>query len=136
MDVIYMICGHLKLKNFVTTFPIKKDFDGDKWECKDYFSTVEVLSEMDWNKSIGREELSELLWDYQNDDLRHAYVEYTNFMSDIYKSQTGKGLMEIFCEDNGISTYSINEETGIIKNNQTGEINKMNKLPSYLQVVK
>lgn len=136
MDAIYMICGHLKLKNFVTTFPIKKDFDGDKWECKDYFSTMEVLSGMDWDKPIGEKRLKELLYDYQNDDLRHAYIEYTCAMSAIYRSQTGKGIMETWCEDNGIDTYTKIEGKNIMKNNQTGEIVKLGKKSSHLQILK
>ena len=136
IDAVFIMCGHLKLKNFVTTFPISKEYDGAKWECKDYFYTMEVLSGMDWDKPIGREELSELLWDYQNDDLRHAYIEYTCAMSAIFRSQTGKGIAEKWCEDNGIGTYSINKETGIMKNNQTGEIAKLGKKTSHLKILK
>lgn len=136
IDFIFMICGHLKLKNFVTTFPIEKDFDGAKWECKDYFSTMEVLSGMDWNKPIGEKGLKELLYDYQNDDLRHAYIEYTCAMSAIYRSQTGKGIMETWCEDNGISTYTKIEGKNVMKNNQTGELIKLGKKPSHLQILK
>lgn len=136
IDAIFMVCGHLTLRNFITTFPIKKDYNGEKWEVKDYFYTMEVLSEMDWDKPIGREQISELLWDYQNDDLRHAYIEYMGATSDIYRSQTGKGIMEQFCEENGIGTYTINQDLGIIRNNQTGEINKLSKKSSHLKIVK
>lgn len=135
MDAIFTVMGHIKLKNLITTFPIKKDYDGDKWECKDYFYTMDVLSKMDMDKPIGRDAMSELLWDYQNDDLRHAYVEFTCAMSAIYRSQTGKGIVEKFCEDNGIGTYSINKETGVIRDNQTGHTTKL-KRKSQLQIVK
>lgn len=136
IDAVFIMCGHLKLKNFVTTFPISKEYDGAKWECKDYFYTMEVLSGMDWDKSIGREKLSELLWDYQNDDLHDAYVEYTCAMSAIYRSQTGKGIMETWCEDNGIDTYTKIEGKNVMKNNQTGELVKLGKKPSHLQILK
>lgn len=135
IDSIFTILGCLTLKNFVTTFPIDKTYDGAKWECKDYFSTMEVLSKMDWDKPIGRNELSELLWDYDNEDLRNAYVEFTTAMSAIYRAQTGKGIMERFCEDHGIPTYSVDRETGIMKNNQTGDILKP-KTVSHLHIVK
>lgn len=135
IDGIFTILGCLTLKNFVTTFPIDKTYDGAKWECKDYFSTMEVLSKMDWDKPIGRDELSELLWDYDNEDLRNAYVEFTTAMSTIYRAQTGKGIAEKFCEDHGISTYTEDRETGIMKNNQTGDIMKPKKV-SHLHIVK
>ena len=135
IDGIFTVLGCLTLRNFVTTFPIEKYYKGNKWECKDYFSTMEVLSAMDWNKQIGRDELSELIWDYYNADLRHAYIEYTNAMSAIYKAQTGKGIMEKFLEDRGVPVYTMDKDSGIMKNNQTGDIVKMKKA-SHIQVVK
>ena len=135
IDAIFTIIGYIKLKNLVVTFPITKNFDGAKWECKDYFYTMDVLSKMDLDKPIGRDNIADLLWDYENDDLRHAYVEFTCAMSAIYRSQTGKGLAEKFCEDNGIPTYTINKETGVVMNNQTGQTMKLKK-KSNLQIVK
>lgn len=135
IDGIFTILGCLTLRNFVTTFPIEKSYNGAKWEEKDYFSTMEVLKNMDWDKPIGRDELSELLWDYYNADLRHAYIEFTTAMSAIYKAQTGKGIMERFCEDHGIDTYTMNKESGIMINNQTGDIMKPKKV-SHIQIVK
>lgn len=135
IDSIFTILGCLTLRNFVTTFPIDKIYDGEKWEEKDYFYTMEILSAMDWDKAITRDELSELLWDYYNADLRHAYMEYTSAMSAIYKAQTGKGIMEKFFEDRGVPVYTMDKETGIMKNNQTGDIVKTQKV-SHIQVVK
>lgn len=135
IDSIFGVLSCLTLRNFVTTFLIEKYYKGDKWDCKDYFYTMEVLKDMDWDKPIGRDELSELLWDYMNVDLRHAYIEFTTAMSAIYRAQTGKGLAEQFFEERGVSTYTINRETGIMKNNQTGDIMKPKKT-SHIQIVK
>lgn len=135
IDAIFTVCGCLTLRNFVITFPIDKTYDGDKWECKDYFYTMDVLSKMDWDKPIGRDKLSELLWDYENADLRHAYVEFTTAMSAIYRAQTGKGIAETWCDNMGIPTFTEDKETGIIKNNRTGDIMKTKKV-SHIQIVK
>lgn len=135
IDSVFTILGCLTLRNFVNTFPIDKSYDGAKWQEKDYFYTMDVLSKMDWDKPIGRDKLSELLWDYMNADLRHAYIEFTTAMSAIYRSQTGKGIMEQWCEDHGIATYTMDKETGIMINNQTGDIMKP-KSVSHLQIVK
>lgn len=135
IDAIFTVIGYIKLKNLVITFPITKDFDGNKWGCKDYFYTMDVLSKMDWDKPIGRDKVYDLLWDYENDDLREVCVEFTCAMSAIYRSQTGKGIAEQWCDDMGIPTYTINNETGVIMDNQTGEIMKIKKR-SNLQIVK
>lgn len=135
IDDIFTILGCLTLRNFVVTFPIEKYYKGEKWEEKDYFSTIEVLSKMNWDKPIGRDELSELLWDYYNADLRHAYMEYTSAMSAIYKAQTGRGIAETWCDNMGIPTFTEDKETGIMKNNRTGDIMKSKKV-SHIQIVK
>ena len=135
IDAIFTIMGYIKLKNLVITFPVTKDFDGHKWECKDYFYTMDVLSNMDWDKPVGRDNISELLWDYQNDDLREAYVEFMCATSAIYRLRTDKSIAEQFCDDIGIPTYTINKETGVVMDNQTGQTTRL-KSRSNLQIVK
>lgn len=134
IDAIFTVCGYLTLRNFVTTFPIEKYYKGAKWECKDYFYTMEVLKKMDWDRTIGRDKLSELLWDYENEELRHAYIEFTTAASAIFRAQTGKGIAEKFFEERGVPTYSVDRETGIMRNNQTGDIMKPKRM-SHIQVV-
>ncbi len=60
---------------------------------------------------------------------------FTTAMSAIYRAQTGKGIAEQFCEDMGIPTYTVDKETGIMKNYQTGDIMKLKKA-SHLHIVK
>lgn len=135
IDALFSVMGCIKLKNFVTIFPITKEYDGEKWQSKDYFYTIDVLSKMDWDKPIGRDNMYDLLWDYQNDDLREVCVEFTCAMSAIYRSQTGKGITEEWCDEIGIPTYSIDNTNGIMRDNQTGKVTKIKK-KSHIQVVK
>lgn len=135
IDSVLTVLSSLTLRNFVITFPIKKDFDGHKWESKDYFYTMDVLSKMDWNKPIGRDKIFDFLWDYVNEDLQEACIEYMCTMSAIYRSQTGRGIAEQWLSDKGVPSYTIDEDTGIMKNNQTGEIAKIKK-SSHIQIVK
>ena len=135
IDAIFTIMGYIKLKNFVNIFPITKEYDGHKWECKDYFSTMNVLSKMDWDKPIGRDNIADLLWDYQNYDLEDVYIEFMCAMSAIHRSQTGKGIMDKFCDDNVVPTYTFNQAAGVIKNNQTGQTTRFKK-KSHIQIVK
>lgn len=114
---IIMVCGCLTLHNFVNTFPITKDYDGEMYGNKDYFYTMKILYEMDWDKPIGKERISKLLWDYENNDLQMAYFEYMDVMSDIHKFQTGKGIAEEWCDKMDIPTYTVNEDRGYIRDN-------------------
>ena len=134
IDGIFGVLGCLTLRNFVTTFLIEKYYKGAKWEEKDYFYTMKVLKDMDWDKPIGRDKLSELLWDYENEELRHAYIEFTTAASAIFRAQTGKGIAETWCDNMGVPTYTEDKETGIMKNNRTGDIMKPKKV-SHIQIV-
>lgn len=64
-------------------------------------------------------------------------ADYFNLvnMSKLCQSQTGKSIAEQWCDDMGIGTYTVDKESGIIKDNQTGNITKSKK-NSHLHIVK
>lgn len=136
IDVLFGIIGRIKLKNLIKIFPIDKTYDGDKWGYKDYFFTMDVLKEKGLDSAVGRDGVFDLMWDYENRDLREFTVFYMSCMSAMYKQQTGVGIAEKFCEDNGIGTYTIDRENGLLIDNQSGEIAKMSNKPSFMQIVK
>ena len=136
IDVLFGIIGRIKLKNLIKIFPIDKEYDGDKWDCKDYFFTMDVLKEKGLDNVIGRDGVFDLLWDYENRELRELTVFYMSCMSAMYQCQTGVTFMDKFCEDNNIDSYSVDRENGIIVNNQTGKFAKLSNKPSFMQIVK
>lgn len=136
IDVLFGIIGRIKLKNLIKIFPIDKTYDGDKWGCKDYFFTMDVLKEKGLDNAVGRDGVFDLMWDYENRDLREFTVFYMSCVSAMYKQQTGVGMAEKFCEDNGIGTYTIDKENGLLIDNQSGEIAKLSNKPSFMQIVK
>lgn len=136
IDVLYSIIGRIKLKNLIKILPIDKDYDGDKWGCKDYFFTIDVLKEKGLKNAVGSDSVLDLMWDYMNNDLREFTVFYMSCMSAMYKQQTGVGIVGKFCEDNVIGTYTMDRENGMLIDNQTGEIVKVSNKPSFMQIVK
>lgn len=136
IDVLFGIIGRIKLKNLIKIFPIDKTYDGDKWGCKDYFFTMDVLREKGLDNAVGRDNVFDLMWDYENRELRKLTVFYMSCMSAMYQRQTGVSFMDKFCEDNNIDSYSVDRENGIIVNNQTGKIAKLSNKPSFMQIVK
>lgn len=137
IDRVYNFIGFLTIRDLVTMFPIRKDYDGEKYQCKDYFYTVEALSKMDWDKPIGRDNVFNLMWDYQNEDLYRITIEYMIAISDLHRKQTGMGLADEFAEMFDIPSYSINKDAGLIQDNQTGEIIKMDeKKLSHIKMIK
>ena len=136
VDALFDIIGRIKLKNLIKIFPIEKNYDGNKWECKDYFFTMEILREKGLDSAVGRDGVFSLMWGYMNDNLKDVLMFYIGCVSAMYKRQTGVSFAEKFCDDNGIGTYTMDRENGLLIDNQSGEIAKMSKKPSFMQIVK
>lgn len=136
LECVKMLMGQLTPRELMSMFPIRKEYDGEKWGCKDYFYTIERLKDFDLDAPLGDKGLEDFLWCYWNDDLFAFDAVAFSIISNMYKAQTGEGILEKWCEDQGIGTYTINQEKGIIQDNQTGEIHKLSKKPSHLKIVK
>ncbi|MGM0124893.1 hypothetical protein IGI37_002287 [Enterococcus sp. AZ194] len=90
-------------RQFMEWFRIKKDFDGKRWECKDYFSTMEALQEVDIDKPI--KEPFEFLWDYWNRDTSRFLINYMSAISNLRKLDTGIGIVEEYFQNEGLTFY-------------------------------
>lgn len=132
---IFTVMSGLNPRNFMMTFPVSKEFDGEKWCSKDYFTTMNEINKLDIDKPIGVKNMENLLWDYQNDLISGYYAEFLCTASAMRRAQGGKGIMEEWCEEMNIPTYTINKKDGYILNNQTGSISKF-KQHGNLKVVK
>lgn len=85
-------------------FPIDKEYDGERWQSKDYFYTLQVLRNHGLHTPIG-EQVTELLWDYMSHHMRFFMVVLMGAASDLKREQTGTGIMEDWCREQGIPTY-------------------------------
>ena len=88
MDAI----GMLTPGDLQQAFPITKKYNGNKYEEKDYFYTVDVLNRMNPKGLIGdANDAACLLWDYQNMDLEFFLVRWMHVTDDlsIYCSEDG-----------------------------------------------
>lgn len=98
----------------ITIFPIRKTYDGAKYEMKDYFTTMEALQAHGLHEPIRSSEIaSSLLWDYMNHTVMMYQVHWMSAISEIHAMDTGKGLMEQFFEEQGLPVYrQYTEEDG------------------------
>jgi hypothetical protein len=128
----------LTFNEVINIFPIRKDFDGERFECKDYYSTIEYLNKFDLNEPIG-EEVNDFFWNYYNSILM-AYSAKELILFDMYRMLEGKeSFMTEWARKMGVDTYSINEEAGYIYNNTTGKTKpykKPKKKNKYIRIIK
>jgi len=138
-DTIMSMMADLTPKEFMNLFPVTKEYNGHKWGIKDYFSTMEYIRELNPDEPIG-EEIDDFLWDYMNHEINVFLVNLLCFASDLRRFDTGKGILEEFCEQNGIPTYTLHKDSAgkeYLIDNQTGKITRVRKArPRYLKVVK
>lgn len=127
---------------FMTIFPPKKTYDGEKYGMKDYFTTMAALNEHGLNKPIGTEEaVLNLIWDYMNTSVMRYHVKTMSIMSNLSRAETGQGLMERFIEDQGLDIPLYNAYTDhkgktflLGKNGKPIPVRK--NTPSYLKLAK
>jgi hypothetical protein len=128
----------LTFNEIINMFPIKKDFDGKKFESKDYFSTIEYLKQFNLDEKIG-EEVNEFFWNYYNNILI-GYSVKELMLYDMYRIIDGKeSFMAEWARMVGVDTYKINEKQGYIYNTTTGKTKpykKYKKRNKYIKIVK
>lgn len=139
ISTIKAIASGLTPREFQTIFPITKEFDGEKYQWKDYFYTRKFIEEFGEDRLIS-DEISDFLWEYMNSDTRTFVVQLMSVMSDIRRLEGGKSLGQEFADELGITTYTMTKDDQgrqFLVNNDTGEVQKASKpRPRYLKVVK
>lgn len=132
--------GAMTPRQVMCLFPISKTYDGERWQCKDYFTTMKAINEIGIDNVIGKERAPRFLWSYMNWDIDEFMVTFMLTVSRMRVLQGGKGIMEEFFEEKGLPTYSYYENEGIMVNRQTGEVTKVEKprtkVPKYMKVIK
>ena len=95
------LLARLTPKEFLITFIPNKVYDGKKYECIDYFSTVEKFTSMDEFTAIGEDNIEEVLWGYDNSDILNFNVNIMCAMSKIYRQQNGTDMFDDFMQECG-----------------------------------
>ncbi|MBG9830778.1 hypothetical protein [Bacillus wiedmannii] len=127
-------------RDFITMFPIDKNYDGDRYEMKDYFFTMNEINKIGMDTPIG-ENITEFLWDYQNfKDITLFNLASMSILSKLQKMQGKKTLSEEFAERLGLDTHTKHKESNgkeYITNNRTGATQEVQKnRPRYLKPVR
>lgn len=130
IDFVKMSIGKLTPHEFMTVFPIKKDFDGEKWAMKDYFSTMKYIEKIGLHNKIG-ENASEFLMEYHNRDVMMFIVRSFSTLSDLRRFEGKQGIMEEWAQMNGIEMFTMRTDA---TNGRTSGVKK--SFPSYLKLVK
>ncbi|MCI8470360.1 MAG: hypothetical protein HFJ35_02550 [Clostridia bacterium] len=137
-EVVKTVISLLTPNELITVFPIEKRYDGEKYQIKDYFFTMEELQKIGMNKIIANK-IENLLWDYENIEIREFLANSLTILSDINKMETGESIMERWAKENNINTYRLYKDKTTNKKylyDQKGnQFIVKDKIPKYLKVI-
>ncbi len=133
--------GLLTPGEFVEIFPIRKDFNGHKWESKDYFYTRDYINTLDQDTPIKeQEEVLAFLWEYTNWEVSEFTVSLMGFMDDLRRLDGLPSLGEEWAEINGIKTYEKYKDGDgnefIVDDGKTVKLCKPKPRVRHLKVIK
>jgi hypothetical protein len=144
VSVFKEILSLLTPKELIQTFPITKTFDGDKYQCKDYFFTMDSLKGLDMNIPFKEQgvDMLKVLCDYQNKWIDRIVIHSLLLVDKIRIANGEDDMFTAFCKSQGkeppryITVYK--DANG--KSYAIGENGKAMPLrkakPRYLKVVK
>jgi hypothetical protein len=123
-------------REFMNIFPIQKVYDGDKYECKDYFTTMDYINAIGIDEVIGAN-LDNLLWDYVNHDTRMFNTKTFLCMDDLRSFEGQPSMVTEFLESQGVYPLRKYEHNGkeFMLDTKTGKTHKVVK-KSHLKLVK
>lgn len=136
-DILQM----LTLQECINAFPIPKEYDGEKYQCKDYYYAVKEFAKYNNNEPLGKDNLEHILWDSMNLDLFRFQAYTFSIISTLRQFQGKRGIMEEFMDEQGIESYTINESGGkkYMQSNKTGKFTPVKpakkRAPKHLKVM-
>ena len=140
-ELYRIFVSKLTYREFMEIYPVNKRYDGDKWETRDYYSTMEFLSDIDLDSQIGGEkQVMDLFWEYDNWELLDVASASMCVMSAMSRKLLGVDPAEAFFtkEEN----YAHDSKGNIVGVTEDGKTHKVpsfwnnKKYQSHLSVVK
>ena len=120
-------------------FPVEKTYNGERWEAKDYFFTMDALRRHGLDKPLGKDVL-DVLWDYTNIHVRLFNVAMLNAVDALRRMEGQETLLQEWAAGNGekLTTYTLHRDSKGRRwmiNNETGERQRVKvKRPRWARV--
>jgi len=126
--------GLITPRELMEIFPVDKTYDGEKYQEKDYFYTMEMIKEHGIDTPIGRDNVFAFVMDYQNIKVTEYAVKLMGIVSDLHEKETGKEMFEDFF---GIKPHIVTSDGSIFnpKGEYVGKIERKYEKPNlYMKI--
>lgn len=140
ISIIKSLVGLLEPSEFVEMFPITKDYDGDKYQTKDYFYTRDYINTLDSNVPIGeKEDPLMFLWEYTNKDIENFNIKSMLALSKLRQIDGHPSIANEWADMNDIKTHTMhtgaNGQEFFIDDTTGKTVKVKKKRPGYLRLV-
>ena len=135
--------GLLTPNEFLNIFPINKEYNGHKYQSKDYFYTMEYLNALERDKPIKDQSMDGgtvigFLWEYCNMEVQEFTVALMTSLSRLQRLNGEPTITDSLTEMLGVKSYTLCESNGkqflLDTNGKTQRLCK--KTPRYLKLIK
>lgn len=119
-----MCCSSLTISTFKNLFPISKIYNGNKYQMKDYFYTLDYIDKLgiDICKDvIGIDRIDELYFEYVNRNITSYNIFKLFLLNDLQVLNNEETIFDKFVKENNISVLKKIDDK-IFYNSQTQEI--------------
>ncbi len=135
--------GYLTPNEFMSVFPVSKEYDGHKYECKDYFYTMKYLNTLERDKPIKEQSsdngsVIDFLWEYHNWEIRRFAVTLITSLSRLQKLQGQPTVTDKLFDMLSIESLTLYESNGkqFLLNTNGKTVAVYKPLPRYLKRLK
>ena len=104
LEIIKRLMTLLTPRQFMNIFPATKEYDGERYQTKDYFFTMEMISTFNMDEPIG-DKIDDFLWDYRNRDTERFQLEIFRTLSDLARAKGLPTPLEKLSAEMGIPLY-------------------------------
>lgn len=136
INLIHSLLEELTALELIEMFPITKDYDGKRFESKDYFYTMDFLRKFGLDRKL-KNQVDEVLWEYTNRDIRLYAVNRFGVIDDFRRANGGPGMIEEFLADIGIGFQTLSKDAKgrqYLTDSKTGKtVRVRKKIPRYLR---
>lgn len=120
IEFVSQILQYFTPYEFMQMFPVRKEYDGERYGIKDYYYTMDSVRIIGLHEKLG-ENVSEFLFDYCNDDIDEYMVTWMTIVNRMHQMNGGRDMLIEFMEEQGVHPRTLHEEDGYFVDDETGE---------------
>lgn len=111
-------------RQMLSAFPLDKVYYGESLQCKDYFTSMEMVNTLPLDEPIGEDNIDSFLWEYNSFHVREFVLVELMLLDDMRQQRGERSMLEEWCAENGVQPirrYETDDGRGYFFDPATGK---------------